>query len=57
MRCLSQKNVGFGLNKAKELRDPFRGIQVDSGNLSANKDEQYDHVLCMGPMLKQTDLI
>ncbi len=47
---LSQKNVDFALEKAKELGLPLQGIQVDSRDLSAIEDNQYDCVLCMGPM-------
>jgi S-adenosylmethionine-dependent methyltransferase len=47
---LSQKNIEFGLNKAKEIGVPLSGIQVDSRDLSAIEDGQYDQVLCMGPM-------
>jgi SAM-dependent methyltransferase len=42
--------VEFGLNKAKELGLPLTGMRVDSRDLSSIKDEQYDHILCMGPM-------
>jgi S-adenosylmethionine-dependent methyltransferase len=52
---LSQKNIDFGLNKAKELGVPLSGIQVDSRDLSTIEDEQYDHVLCMGPMYHLKD--
>ncbi len=47
---LSQKNVDFGLAKAAELGLPLKGLQVDSRDLSAVEDQQYDAVLCMGPM-------
>jgi len=47
---LSQKNVDFGLKKAKELGLPLKGLQVDSRDLSTVPDNQYDYVLCMGPM-------
>lgn len=47
---LSQNNVDFALNKANELGLPLSGICVDSRDLSDIDDEQYDHVLCMGPM-------
>jgi S-adenosylmethionine-dependent methyltransferase len=47
---LSQKNVDFALNKAKELGLPLKGLQVDSRDLSTIEDNQYDVVLCMGPM-------
>ncbi|THE11396.1 class I SAM-dependent methyltransferase [Bacillus timonensis] len=47
---LSQKNVDFALNKAKELGFPLKGLQVDSRDLSTIEDSQFDYVLCMGPM-------
>ncbi|MBM7569190.1 class I SAM-dependent methyltransferase [Paenibacillus sacheonensis] len=47
---LSQNNVNFALNKAQELGLPLNGLQADCRDLSAFKDEQFDHVLCMGPM-------
>lgn len=52
---LSQKNIDFGLNMAKELGIPLSGIQADSRDLSTIKDGQYDHVLCMGPMYHLKD--
>ncbi|MGM0840200.1 MAG: class I SAM-dependent methyltransferase [Bacillota bacterium] len=47
---LSQKNVDFALNKAKELDLPLKGLQADSRDVSTIEDGQYDYVLCMGPM-------
>ncbi|MBP3962902.1 class I SAM-dependent methyltransferase [Paenibacillus lignilyticus] len=47
---LSPNNVNFALNKAKELELPLEGLCVDSRDLSGIADEQFDHVLCMGPM-------
>jgi S-adenosylmethionine-dependent methyltransferase len=47
---LSEKNVKFALNKAKELGLHLKGFQVDSRDLSTIEDVQYDYVLCMGPM-------
>ena len=47
---LSQKNVDFALKKAAELGLPLNGLQVDSRDLSAVENNQYDCVLCMGPM-------
>ena len=47
---LSQNNVNFALNKAKELGLPLKGLQADSRNLSVLDDNQYDFILCMGPM-------
>lgn len=52
---LSQKNVEFGLNKAKDLGVTLSGICVDSRDLSVIDDGQYDHVLCMGPMYHLKD--
>ena len=52
---LSQKNVDFALNKAKELGLPLSGMCVDSRDLSGIDDEQFDHVLCMGPMYHLKD--
>ena len=52
---LSQKNVDFGLNKAKELGLPLSGMCLDSRDLSSIEDGQYDHVLCMGPMYHLKD--
>jgi 2-polyprenyl-3-methyl-5-hydroxy-6-metoxy-1,4-benzoquinol methylase len=52
---LSQKNVDFGLNKAKEHGLPLSGMCVDSRDLSSIEDGQYDHVLCMGPMYHLKD--
>lgn len=42
--------VDFALNKSHELGLPLGGLRVDCRNLSEIEDEQYDHVLCMGPM-------
>lgn len=47
---LSQNNVDFALNKAKELGLPLNGKCVDSRDLSTINDCEYDHILCMGPM-------
>ncbi|QUW20502.1 class I SAM-dependent methyltransferase [Sporosarcina sp. Marseille-Q4063] len=47
---LSQENVNFAVNKAKELDLPLKALQVDSRDLSTIEDGQYDYVLCMGPM-------
>jgi S-adenosylmethionine-dependent methyltransferase len=47
---LSQKNIEFWLNKTKEIGVPLSGMQVDSRDLSAIEDGQYDQVLCTGPM-------
>lgn len=47
---LSQKNVDFALNKAKDLDLPLKGLCVDGRDLSTIEDGEYDHVLCMGPM-------
>jgi len=52
---LSQNNVDFALNKAKEVGLPLSGICADSRDLSDITDEQYDHVLCMGPMYHLKD--
>lgn len=52
---LSQNNVDFALNKAKELGLPLSGMRIDSRDLSAIADGQYDHVLCMGPMYHLKD--
>ncbi|WP_051348563.1 class I SAM-dependent methyltransferase [Peribacillus kribbensis] len=52
---LSQKNVDLALNKANELGLPLNGFCVDSRDLSAIEDGQYDHILCMGPMYHLTD--
>ncbi|WML48651.1 class I SAM-dependent methyltransferase [Neobacillus sp. PS3-34] len=47
---LSQKNIDFALNKAKELSLPLNGVCVDGRDLSSIDDGQFDHILCMGPM-------
>ncbi|WP_219836937.1 bifunctional 2-polyprenyl-6-hydroxyphenol methylase/3-demethylubiquinol 3-O-methyltransferase UbiG [Paenibacillus sp. R14(2021)] len=47
---LSQNNVDFALRKAQELELPLKGLQVDCRDLSGIEDDQYDHILCMGPM-------
>lgn len=47
---LSENNVAFAMNKAEELGLPLNGLRADCRDLSALEDEQYDHVLCMGPM-------
>ncbi|WP_135554647.1 class I SAM-dependent methyltransferase [Paenibacillus cymbidii] len=47
---LSQNNVDFALKKADELGFALNGVQVDCRDLSALQDEQFDHILCMGPM-------
>lgn len=52
---LSQNNVDFALNKARELGLPLNGQRADCRDLSAIEDEQYDHVLCMGPMYHLKD--
>lgn len=52
---LSPKNVAFGLNKAKELNLPLEGMCVDSRDLSSIGDDQFDHVICMGPMYHLAD--
>jgi S-adenosylmethionine-dependent methyltransferase len=52
---LSQKNVDFALNKARELELPLKGRRVDCRDLSEIEDGQYDHVLCMGPMYHLKD--
>ncbi|WP_262176883.1 class I SAM-dependent methyltransferase [Saccharococcus sp. Marseille-Q5394] len=54
---LSQNNVEFAINKAKELGLPLKGVQADSRDLSGIEEETYDFILCMGPMyhLKSED--
>ncbi|WP_054024901.1 class I SAM-dependent methyltransferase [Bacillus sp. FJAT-28004] len=52
---LSQNNVDFAMNKAKELCLPLSGICADSRDLSSFEDGQFDHVLCMGPMYHLKD--
>ncbi|MCQ6563511.1 class I SAM-dependent methyltransferase [Paenibacillus mendelii] len=52
---LSQNNVDFALNKARELGLPLNGLRADCRHLPAIEDEQYDHVLCMGPMYHLKD--
>lgn len=52
---LSPNNVAFGLDKAKELELPLHGMCVDSRDLSRIADNQFDHVLCMGPMYHLAD--
>jgi 2-polyprenyl-3-methyl-5-hydroxy-6-metoxy-1,4-benzoquinol methylase len=47
---LSQMNVDFALNKAKELCLHLNGVCIDGRDLSSIDDGQFDHVLCMGPM-------
>jgi len=47
---LSQKNIDFALGKAKELGLPLKGLCVDARDLSTIDNEQFDHLLCMGPM-------
>lgn len=47
---LSQKNVDFALNKAKELCLPLNGLQADGRDLSDIENGKYDYVLCMGPL-------
>ncbi|WP_170308096.1 class I SAM-dependent methyltransferase [Paenibacillus dakarensis] len=47
---LSHNNVTYAMNKAQKLGLPLEGLIVDSRDLSSIGDEQYDHVLCMGPM-------
>ncbi|MEH7237983.1 methyltransferase domain-containing protein [Bacillus sp. JJ1562] len=47
---LSQQNIDFALNKAKEFGLSLKGMQVDSRDLSTVEDGEYDYVLCMGPM-------
>ncbi|AXI08167.1 hypothetical protein CUC15_03955 [Oceanobacillus zhaokaii] len=47
---LSDKNVAFALNKANEQGLAIKGLQVDGRDLSSIRDEQFDYVLCMGPM-------
>ncbi len=52
---LSQNNVDFALNKAKELGLPLEALRADCRDLSSLEDEFYDHVLCMGPMYHLQD--
>lgn len=52
---LSQKNVDYAMNAAKDLGLSLKGMCVDSRDLSTIKDEKYDHVLCMGPMYHLLD--
>jgi S-adenosylmethionine-dependent methyltransferase len=52
---LSSTNVDFALRKAQELGLPLRGICADARDLSDFADEQFDHVLCMGPMYHLKD--
>ncbi|MCG7343728.1 class I SAM-dependent methyltransferase [Sporosarcina sp. ACRSL] len=47
---LSGKNVEFALRMANEQGVPLKGLQVDGRDLSAIEDDQFDYVLCMGPM-------
>ncbi|GIP38671.1 hypothetical protein J31TS4_19510 [Paenibacillus sp. J31TS4] len=47
---LSQNNVDFALNKARELGLRLNGFRADCRDLSMMEEEQFDHVLCMGPM-------
>lgn len=47
---LSQTNVDYALNKADELGLTINGTCVDARDLSIFDDEEYDHILCMGPM-------
>jgi S-adenosylmethionine-dependent methyltransferase len=52
---LSQNNVDFALRKAEEFGLSLNGLQADCRDLSALEDEQYDHILCMGPMYHLKD--
>jgi len=52
---LSQNNVDFALRKAEELGVPLRAIRADSRDLSELADEQFDHILCMGPLYHLKD--
>jgi S-adenosylmethionine-dependent methyltransferase len=52
---LSQNNVDFALKKAGELGLALNGVQMDCRDLSAIEDEQFDHILCMGPMYHLKD--
>jgi S-adenosylmethionine-dependent methyltransferase len=52
---LSQNNVDFALNKAQELGLPLNGLRADCRDLSVLEDEQYDLVLCMGPLYHLKD--
>lgn len=47
---LSEKNVEFALNKASEQGLALEGLQVDARDLSMLDDNQFDYILCMGPM-------
>ena len=47
---LSEKNVEFALNKASEQGLALEGLQIDARDLSLLEDNQFDYILCMGPM-------
>jgi S-adenosylmethionine-dependent methyltransferase len=47
---LSEKNVEFAVNKAREQGLALRGLQIDARDLATIEDNQFDYVLCMGPM-------
>ncbi|WP_085505206.1 class I SAM-dependent methyltransferase [Thalassobacillus devorans] len=54
---LSQNNIDYALNKAKELGLSLKGLCLDARDLSSLGNSRFDHILCMGPMyhLKSKD--
>jgi 2-polyprenyl-3-methyl-5-hydroxy-6-metoxy-1,4-benzoquinol methylase len=47
---LSQGNVDFAMNKAREQGLNIRGIRADARYIDREAEGEYDHVLVMGPM-------
>lgn len=47
---LSEQNVSFALEKARESGLCIQALQGDARNADSLVDGQFDHVLCMGPL-------
>ena len=53
---LSEGNVKFALEKAKELGLPLKGICANACELTQSISGEYDHVLMMGPLYHLIEL-
>lgn len=52
---LSDGNVEFGINKAKEMGLDIEACQLDAMDTSILGDRKFDHILIMGPMYHLLD--
>ncbi len=52
---LSDENVSFAINKAKEMNLNIKALQGDACEVYTVLDESFDHILLMGPMYHLLD--